>query len=195
MSRTNVRFLLLGLILGVAVSQAWVFFTDRSPRWAPPDPAPSSAPSAANAPAPGPAISNNIDVQNDAVVELSKILPPDHAKATVDDGVSFRTLSFQAQGSKATARLKVTAYASAAEPNVAVVAVFRTGQSAPVAVVSKPLSGNRRETIVLNAEFPGIGTTPLYLDFRIGPGKPGTIVFNGPEGDPKPIATQIRLTE
>ena len=72
---------------------------------------------------------------------------------------------------------------------------FRAGQPAPIALVSKPVSGNQRQSIELSAEIPGVGTTPLHLEFRIGPGKPGTIVFNGPEGSSPPAATEISVTE
>lgn len=194
MNRSNVRFLLLGLILGVVASQAWVFF--RALPAARPDASKSSpAPPPSGASAPPASLSNDIKVQNTGVVPLTKVLPADRALATVNDGVSFYTLGFLAKEAGATARLKVKAFASAVEPNVAVVAVFRAGQSAPLALVSKPLSGNRREPIELSADIPAVGTTPIYLDFRIGPGKPGTITFNGPEGASDPVATEIRVTE
>lgn len=188
MGRSNVRFLLLGLVLGIVVSQAWPWVTARSwSVWR----AGSSRPAAS----PVTPLSSNISVQNKAVVALTRVLPDDPARATVQDGASFYTLGFQGKGTDATARVKVKAFVSATEPNVAVVAVFRSGQPTPVALVSKPVAGNQRESIDVSAEIPGAGSTPLYLDFRIGPGRAGTIVFNGPEGASSPVATEIRVTE
>jgi hypothetical protein len=88
----------------------------------------------------------------------------------------------------------VTAYASASLPNHAVVAVFLAGQERPVQLVSKPVSEDKRVAIELDVDLRGVGTKPLSLDFRIGPGEPGTIIFNGPAGT-EAAETLIRITE
>ena len=139
--------------------------------------------------------SNELKLRNAAVVPVTKVLPADADKATAGDGSSFFTAHFWPQRSGAPVRVRVTAYASAIDPNVAVLAVFLTGREAPIGLVSKPVSNNNRELIELVADIPAPGTNPLTFDFRIGPGTPGTIIFNGPEGASVPAATVITITE
>jgi hypothetical protein len=88
----------------------------------------------------------------------------------------------------------VVAYASSVEPNEAVIAVFLSGGKSPLALASKPTANGRREKIELSLDIPKI-TGQLNFDFRVGPGQPGTIVFNGPEKAPEPAVSIITITE
>jgi FkbM family methyltransferase len=130
---------------------------------------------------------------NDAVVELAKILPSAPGKATITDGVSFGGATYQSLTKNARARMHVVAYASSAEPNEAVIAVFVSGGTA-LALARKPTAGNRREKIELNFDIPKVAGQ-LELDFRIGPGEAGTIVFNGPENASERAVTVVTVTE
>jgi hypothetical protein len=132
--------------------------------------------------------------ENGAVVEVSKVLPADPARATATDGASFSGGEFRPSKRDGTAHISVTAHASAAKPNEAVLAVFQAGKTSPVGLVSKPLSENRREKVELQVDVP-IRGTPVALDIRIGPGRPGTIVFNGPRGAPEPVMTVVTITD
>jgi hypothetical protein len=140
-------------------------------------------------------VPNDVHVENGAVVPLTKVLPADPARATVTDGVSFHTLNFRAKNKAAMAHVRVTAYASAAQPNVGVVAVFVGGEPAPRTVVSKPLRGDRSEAIELEVDVRANGTNDMSFEFRVGPGVPGIIVFNGPEGQATRRVTRISITE
>src|SRR5262249_53788481 len=131
---------------------------------------------------------------NDAVVELAKILPSAPDKATSADGVSFAGGKYQSHAKDAGARMRVVAYASSAEPNEAVIAVFVPGGKSALALASRSTAGNRREKIELNFDLPKVAGQ-LELDFRVGPGQPGTIVFNGPENAPERAVTTVTVTE
>jgi hypothetical protein len=88
----------------------------------------------------------------------------------------------------------VVAYASSAEPNEAVVAVFLAGVKSPLALASKPTADNKREKIELSVNIPKVAGQ-LDLEFRVGPGQPGSIVFNGPENAPERAVTVVTVTE
>ena len=94
----------------------------------------------------------------------------------------------------AAARIRVVAYASSAEPNEAVIAVFLAGSKLPLALASKPIADNRREKIELSIDIPSV-EGQLELEFRVGPGQPGTIVFNGPENAPERAVTVVTVAE
>jgi hypothetical protein len=181
--------ILYGIVLGAMFVGASAFFIDH---WTPGKELTPGGVSSAPQP---PLASNEVKLRISSIVQVSKILPADASRATVADGSSFCTAEFQAPKSGAPARVRVTAYASAVDPNVAVLAVFLTGQEAPVGLVSKPVSNNNRELIELVADIPAPGTNPLTFDFRIGPATPGTIIFNGPEGASVTAATVITITE
>jgi hypothetical protein len=141
------------------------------------------------------AVPSVVELRNDALVPLTKILPADPAQARSSDGVAFYSASFQALNAGEIARVRVSAAASASEPNVAVVAVFLAGEAAPIKIVSKPVSGNKREWLELSADVPAYGIGQMSFEFRIGPAEPGTIVFNGPDGASERAVTIIRITE
>jgi len=132
--------------------------------------------------------------ENDAVVELTKVLPSAPGKATISDGVPFSGGSYRPHTKDTGARIRVVAYASSAEPNEAVIAVFVSGGNSPLALASKPTADNRREKIELSLDISRV-TGPLDLEFRVGPGQPGTIVFNGPNNAPERAVTLVTVTE
>jgi hypothetical protein len=132
--------------------------------------------------------------ENDAVVALTKILPSDAGKATITDGTAFSGGPYLPHTNNAAVHIRVVAYASSAEPNEAVVAVFLSDGKLPLALASKPTAGDRRERIELSHGIPRV-TGQLDLQFRVGPGQPGTIVFNGPENTADRAVTVITVTE
>ena len=139
-------------------------------------------------------VGNDVRADNNVVVALNKLLPADRAVARVTDGVSFSTLDVALSKSGTAAHIRVTAYASANEPNVGVVAVFLAGESTPLTVVTAPLANNQPGTIDFELDVRRPGRF-LSFDFRMGPGAPGTIVFNGPQGPPGLRTTRIHITE
>jgi FkbM family methyltransferase len=132
--------------------------------------------------------------ENDAVVALMKILPGAPGKATIADGVPFAGGTYRSHTKNAGARISVVAYASSAEPNEAVIAAFLAGGKLPLALASKPTADNRREKIELSLDIPKVAGQ-LELEFRVGPGQPGTIVFNGPENARERAVTVVTVTE
>src|SRR5262249_38374192 len=132
--------------------------------------------------------------ENDAVVALTKILPSAPGRATIADGVSFAGGTYRSHTKNAGACIHVLAYASSAEPNEAVVAVFLAGGEVPLAMASKPTADNRREKIEISLDIPRVAGQ-LELEFRVGPGQPGTIVFNGPENAPERAVTTVTVTK
>ena len=91
--------------------------------------------------------------ENDTVVPVTKILPSDPGKATIDDGVAFSGGPYRSQAKDAAARIRVVAYASWAEANEAVIAVFLVGVKSPLALASKPTADNKREKISSASTF------------------------------------------
>jgi len=138
--------------------------------------------------------SGQLKWENDAVVALTKILPSAPGQATVTDGVPFSGGTYRLDTKDAAARIRVVAYASSAEPNEAVIAVFLAGSKLPLALASKPIADNRREKIELSLDIPEVAGQ-LELEFRVGPGQPGTIVFNGPENAPERAVTVVTVAE
>ena len=132
--------------------------------------------------------------ENHAVVALTNILPSAPGQATITDGVGFSGGTYEPHKKDGAARIRVVAYASSAEPNEAVVAVFLVGGKSPLALASKPTSDNKREKIELSLDIPRVAGQ-LELVFRVGPGQPGTIVFNGPKNAPERAVTIVTVTE
>src|SRR5207247_1817814 len=73
-------------------------------------------------------IPGGVRLHNNLVAPIMGVLPADPAMATPADGFSFQDCNFKPRNSGATVQVRVTAYASASEPNVAVVAAFLKGQ-------------------------------------------------------------------
>jgi hypothetical protein len=132
--------------------------------------------------------------ENDTVVALTDVLPNAPGQATITDGTGFSGGIYQPRRKNAGARIRVVAYASSEEPNEAVVAVFLGGGRSPVALASKPTSNNRREKIELSLDIPAVADQ-LVLEFRVGPARPGTIVFNGPTNAPERAKTVVTVTD
>ena len=179
--RSNLALILFGMILG-ALSYRGLnsLVVDR-------------APAVTQLPAAG-ADTGPVKWENDTVAPLTKILPSHPGKATITDGVAFSGGAYRSQAKDAGARIRVVAYASSAEPNEAVVAVFLAGVKSPLALASKPTADNKREKIELSVNIPKVAGQ-LDLEFRVGPGQPGSIVFNGPENAPERAVTVVTVTE
>ena len=177
--RSKLALILFGMILG-ALSYRGLnsLFVDRAP-------AVTQLPAAGVGTGP-------VKWENDTVVPLTKILPSDPGKATITDGVAFSGGPYRSQAKAA--RIRVVAYASSAEANEAVIAVFLVGVKSPLALASKPTADNKREKIELGLDIPKVAGQ-LDLEFRAGPGQPGSIVFNGPENAPERALTVVTVTE
>ncbi|MGH7784461.1 MAG: hypothetical protein ACREO5_11550 [Candidatus Binatia bacterium] len=133
-------------------------------------------------------------LENAAVAQLSKVLPAKLGRATKTDGVSFHTVQVRPKNFDSYFHIEVNTCFCAPNPNTGVVAVFVGGQSAPFKIASKPVADDRREHLGFGFDVPANGTQTIHFDFRIGPGEPGIIVFNGPEGD-VPSPTTVTIAE
>jgi hypothetical protein len=137
---------------------------------------------------------NTIRLVNGVVTPLRTVLSDDPEKAKISDGVSFGGRSIVPRVPNAILRVHVEAYVSSEKFNIASVAVFRDGKEPPIAVVGKPISGNRQEKVELTVDTAAQDMQSVNLEFRIGPAQPGTIVFNGPT-EPPSVATVVTIAE
>jgi hypothetical protein len=139
---------------------------------------------------------------NPAVVPLHAVLPDNTQDARPTDGASFAGVSFVAQSPDSILTIHVAAAASAAEANELVVAVFRAGEPKALKIVNQPIAPNTRQAVEFSfrarAGAAGLlgALGPIAFDFRIGPGRPGTITFNGPDGVAAPgFATSVSISD
>ena len=139
---------------------------------------------------------------NPAVVPLHAVLPDNTQDARPTDGVSFAGVSFVAQSPDSILTIHVAAAASAAEANELVVAVFRAGEPKALKIVNQPIAPNTRQAVEFSfrarAAAAGLlgALGPIAFDFRIGPGRPGTITFNGPDGAAAPgFAASVSISD
>jgi len=131
--------------------------------------------------------------ENNVVASLSKILPEDPARARVSDGVSFAGITYTPIEIDAKLHIEVSANAWAKEPNDLVVAVFRAGTATPIHLESKPIPAGTSVTVAFVFEI--AAKKFATLNFRIGPGHAGTIVFNGPPGARSDKHSAVTISE
>gem|GEM_PF-3069214 len=158
-----------------------------SPTVGPPT-APSAAPAAAAASAPSPPAprpTGSVRLQNDAVGTVTQVLPADVTKAKRTNGASFLGTAFMPKSAQSILHVKVTANAYSAQDNVVVVAVFRDNEERPLTIATAPVAANQIAVIELEFEVPARRASPIDLDFRIGPARPGLIIVNGPGDEPR----------
>lgn len=138
----------------------------------------------------------SVTSKNSSTGSITERIPPDRAIAGTSEGRLFLSIPFIPKESTSTLRISVTSYASAAS-NIAVITVFRDQVEKPLWLASKPLSGNSVEEIKFHIDVPAKSTAPTVFNFRIGPGRQGSIYFNGSEGFewPSPVETTVTISE
>ncbi len=138
----------------------------------------------------------SLDRRNSAVAALSGMIPVEADLARRTNGASFTGTHFVPSNAKSVMHVRVTVTASAAEPNDLVLAVFREQDVSPVHIEVCPIPPGGRVTLDTTFKVLAKGAKPIELDCRIGPGRPGTILFNGPaEGPPPNPATGVQMWE
>jgi hypothetical protein len=88
-------------------------------------------------------------------------------------------------------QIHIRAYASASDPNLAVVAAFRGGQSFPLLLTRRAMSDNKRVIMEETIDVQTDKKRPIELTFRIGPAYEASITLNGPEGAQAPRSLSV----
>jgi hypothetical protein len=135
--------------------------------------------------APSPTPTGQIRLENKAVGPVTEIIPPERAQAKSSDGAGFLGYDFVPKSTTSKIRVHVVAHAYATEDNIAVLTVFRSGQAEPEQLVSKQVSANSGVDFDFTFSVLVYSEKPISLYFRMGPGRDGTIIFNGPESAPQ----------
>jgi uncharacterized protein YjbI with pentapeptide repeats len=122
----------------------------------------------------------SVKLVNDVTVNVTKLLPADPAKANPADGAAFTGIGYVSAYFYSLLQIHVQLSVYAQTPNIAVVAVFADDKAPPVKLVSKPIAANG--SVDFDFSFALRIERVSSLQFRIGPGKPGAISINAPEG-------------
>jgi hypothetical protein len=134
-----------------------------------------------------------IKLVNDVTVKVTKLLPADPTKAKPTDGAAFTGIGYISAYFYSSLQIHVVVPVYSEKQNVAVLAVFADDKV--VKLVSKPIAANG------SAEFDFSFALRIQsvssLQFRIGPGEPGAITLNAPEGTKvnKQRAAMVSITE
>jgi uncharacterized protein YjbI with pentapeptide repeats len=144
---------------------------------------------------PLPAPTGSIKLVNDVTVKVTKLLPADPAKAKPTDGVAFTGIGYVSAYFYSSLQIHVRVTVYAEKQNVAVLAVFADDRAPPVKLVSKPIAA--KGSADLDFSFALRIQSVSSLQFRIGPGEPGEITVNAPEGAAagKKSAATVMITE
>jgi hypothetical protein len=130
-------------------------------------------------------IAKSITLDYSATGTISSVLPAS-STATPHDGAAFLGYDFSPKNTRSVLRVRVIANAFARENNLAVLALFRTDQQAPLALESKEVPANGYAVFDVSVDVPVNDGATVGLTVRAGPGKSGTIIINGPEVAAKP---------
>jgi hypothetical protein len=138
-----------------------------------------------------------IRLENKSVITVTQPIAIDPVKVKPTDGIEFTRTTVIPRTSGTTLHIHVSAYASAPDPNVAVLSVFRTDQDSPLLVAHRATSDNRRVKIDDSVDVPAVAQQMIEFIFRIGPAYQGSVVLNGPdEAQTSEAATAvIEITE
>jgi len=139
----------------------------------PPPPPPAAAAARSMAP------TGIARLENREAGAVSAVLPEDPQNARPDQGAAFLGISFIPKSRNSILHVRVKASAFASQENSAVFAVFADGKSPPVKLVSKRV-GSGWVPIDFSFDHPVHTTSPVAFEFRVGAGKPGTILLNDP---------------
>jgi hypothetical protein len=135
----------------------------------------------------------SIKLVNDVTVRVAKLLRADPAKAKPTDGAAFTGIGYISAYFYSSLQIHVVVPVYAEKQNVAVLAVFADDKV--VKLVSKPIAANG--SIEFDFSFALRIQSVSSLQFRIGPGEPGAITLNAPEGTKvdKQRAAMVSITE
>ena len=116
-------------------------------------------------------------LENGEAGAVSAVLSEDPEKARPDQGAAFLGIAFIPKNRNSILQVRVKASAYASQENSAVFAVFVDGNDTPVKLVSKQV-GRNWVPIDFSFDYPVRTTSPVAFVFRVGAGKPGTILLN-----------------
>jgi uncharacterized protein YjbI with pentapeptide repeats len=134
-----------------------------------------------------------IKLVNDVTVKVTRLLPADPAKAKPTDGAAFTGIGYVSAYFYSLLEIHVVVPVYAEKQNVAVLAVFADDKL--VKLVSKPIAANG--SVEFDFSFALRIQSVSDLQFDIGPGEPGAITLNAPEGAKvsKQHAATVSITE
>ena len=183
---SRIRMVLPAVLIAVVAIGAYYLLTDLL--------VPSEEEIAAKTNLPAP--TKIMAMENSAHGQVSQVMPTDANKVSPADGASFLGGTFVPRSKDSVLRVRVTLAGFSAEDNEMVLAVFADNTPGPARLVIKPVAAN--STVVINEEFdlPARLRDPIQFDFRVGPGRPGLIILNGPSDQPAAEGrTTIKITE
>jgi len=129
-----------------------------------------------------------IYVRNDGIGQVNAVLSDRNPRPT--DGASFFGMPLTPDSASTVFHVRVVANAYMEAPGEAVVAVFKSGDDRAIKVVSQQVPGHGYARFDIAFDVTSDGK-PFALDFRIGPGHPGWLVFNGPDYARRPANMPI----
>ncbi|HUC62271.1 MAG TPA: ATP-binding cassette domain-containing protein [Alphaproteobacteria bacterium] len=149
------------------------------PAVAAPEPAiPDQAPSEAAAPArPG----DPVQLIYRSVHAISAVMPSDPERIGPWGGSSILGYHYEPKEGQRAIKLRVNANAYSIDDNEVVIAVFRDGNSIPLAYRVSKVKAGEYALFDLDLDVSVAGARGVSFDVRIGPALPGQIVINGPE--------------
>jgi hypothetical protein len=115
-------------------------------------------------------------------VVLSDPIPFDPEKARITNGFELANTPFVAKDPPSSVRVHIRTYVQSQSLGSVVVAIFLMGKDAPIRTFTRKLSSPRVEEMVELFEFPISGSSPITLNFRIGPAAAGDLMLNGTPG-------------
>jgi hypothetical protein len=118
-------------------------------------------------------------LENGEAGAVSAVLSEDPENARPDQGSAFLGIAFIPKNRNSILHVRVKASAYASQENSAVFAVFVDGKDTPVKLVSQQV-GRNWVPIDFSFDYPVRTPSPVAFVFRVGPGKPGTILLNDP---------------
>ena len=180
MRRSTIAIVLGVVLIGiVAITVLWPSAPEAPP------------PTAAVAPAAPPASANKtVRVEYKGIPDLTFVLPADKAQAKPTDGATYASIKFTPSSANATLKIHVVANFYSDQDSEAVLAAFRKDDPTAIYVKSIAVPAGKRATIEDDFTTPAKVAGPVDFDFRVGPAKPGPVLFNGPrDANPAPVSS------
>jgi hypothetical protein len=180
MRRSTIAIILGVVLIGiVAVTVLW----PSAPESPPPTAAVAPAPPTASA-------SRTVGAQYTGTPELTAVLLADKAQAKPSDGAPYAAIKFTPSSANATLKIHVVANFYSDKDSEAVLAAFRKDDPTAIYVKSVVVPAGKRATIEDDFTTPAKAAGPIDFDFRVGPTKPGPVLFNGPrDANPAPVSS------
>ncbi|HUC62617.1 MAG TPA: hypothetical protein VMF53_11740 [Alphaproteobacteria bacterium] len=146
---------------------------------------PKLSDAAAPVPAPeptGPAAP--VRIVYDQVGSVSNMVPARVQAVRRSDGSAFLGQYFTPSRPGATLEIRIKANAFAAEENAVALALFVNNRLNPAYFEVKPVAAGGWAQFSHRFRIPGEPPSGVAFEARIGPTRPGTVIINGPDGQP-----------